>query len=374
MEKDFLKRTEIAQVDYDEELRLAGANQNKQKTALINFQLEKIKLLEAYNAKKKSLTVKDTDEETLKSLGEAQKGIDEANAIRDRINANSAVAGFKLIEKGIDDQIKKDDELKQKRLDNFNEITNAAKKFGDIMAEFSDRNFKNEYARLEAQKDIALKFAGDSTSARQKIEEDYAKKQKEIAYRENKAKQKQAIFNIAIDTAQGIMGALASTPPNVPLSILIGALGAAQIAAVVAQKIPQYFDGGVHDGGLAMINDGGGSNYVETVVTPDGKVSQYSGRDVVTNLPKGTEIFTPEQWQEKELHSMLQSRGISMNVSKQNGGMTAQEMDMVLAKHFKKIQTTTMNIDKNGFSMFTESNGNKTIRNANRVSGTGFKI
>lgn len=375
LEKDFLKRTEIAQVDYDEELRLAGTNQNKQKTALINFQLEKIKLLEAYNAKKKSLTVKDTDEETLKSLGEAQKGIDEANAIRDRINANSAVAGFKLIEKSIDDQIKKDDELKQKKLDNFNEITNAAKKFGDIMAEFSDRNFKNEYARLEAQKDIALRFAGDSASAKQKISEDYEKKQKEIANRENKAKQKQAIFNIAIDTAQAVMATVGKTGfAGLPLALILSALGAAQIAMVASQKIPQYFDGGVHDGGLAMINDGGGSNYVETVVTPDGKVSQYSGRDVVTNLPKGTEIFTPEQWQEKELHNMLQSKGISMNVSKQNGGMTAQEMDMVLAKHFKKIQTTTMNIDKNGFSMFTESNGNKTIRNANRVSGTGFRI
>ena len=376
LEKDFLKRIEIAQVDYDEELRLAKGNQNKQKTALINFQLEKIKLLEAYNAKKKALTVKDTDEETLKSLDEAQKGIDKAKEIRDRINANAAVAGFQLIEKGIDDQIKKDDELKQKKLDNFNEIANASKKFGDIMAEFSDRNFKNEYARLEAQKDIALKFAGDSSSAKQKISEDYEKKQKEIANRENKAKQKQAIFNIAIDTAQAIMGLWVKPgfPAAIPMAVAVGALGALQIGMVASQKIPQYFDGGVHDGGLAMINDGGGSNYVETVVTPDGKVSQYSGRDVVTNLPKGTEIFTPEQWQEKELHNMLQSRGISMNVSKQNGGMTAQEMDMVLAKHFKKIQTTTMNIDKNGFSMFTESNGNKTIRNANRVSGTGFKI
>ncbi|WP_311963882.1 hypothetical protein, partial [Acinetobacter baumannii] len=66
------------------------------------------------------------------------------------------------------------------------------------------------------------------------------------------------------------------------LSIMVGALGAAQIGMIAAQKIPQYFDGtDNHPGGLALINDGKGANYKETVVTPDGKVRQFSGRDVV---------------------------------------------------------------------------------------------
>lgn len=362
LDKDFLKRAEIAKVDYEEEFRLAKGNQDKQKVALINFQLEKIKLLEEYNKKKNTLEALDLDPVTELAVSKNQDK-DPFKSVID--SAKNAVKGLKP----------HTDQLKSDWKETFNAIAESAQKAGDIMAEFSDRNFKNEYARLEAQKDIALKFAGDSVSAKTKIEEEYNKRQRDIANRENKAKQKQAIFNIAIDTAQAVMATVGKTGfAGLPLALILSALGAAQIAMVASQKIPQYFDGGVHDGGLAMINDGGGSNYVETVVTPDGKVSQYSGRDVVTNLPKGTEIFTPEQWQEKELHNMLQSKGISMNVSKQNGGMTAQEMDMVLAKHFKKIQTTTMNIDKNGFSMFTESNGNKTIRNANRVSGTGFKI
>jgi len=362
LDKDFLKRAEIAKVDYDEEFRLAKGNQDKQKVALINFQLEKINLLEEYNKKKNTLEALDLDPVTELAVSKNQDKDPFKSVI---VSAQNAVKGLKP----------HTEQLKSDWKDTFNTIAESAQKAGDIMAEFSDRNFKNEYARLEAQKDIALKFAGDSVSAKTKIEEEYNKRQRDIANRENKAKQKQAIFNIAIDTAQAVMATVGKTGfAGLPLALILSALGAAQIAMVASQKIPQYFDGGVHDGGLAMINDGGGSNYVETVVTPDGKVSQYSGRDVVTNLPKGTEIFTPEQWQEKELHNMLQSRGISMNVSKQNGGMTAQEMDMVLAKHFKKIQTTTMNIDKNGFSMFTESNGNKTIRNANRVSGTGFKI
>ena len=257
----------------------------------------------------------------------------------------------------------------------FNAIAESAQEMFNFISNASQANFDAEYARLESQKDVALKFAGDSATSKKKIEEDYEKKKKEIANRENKAKQKQAIFNIAIDTAQAIVGLWAKPgfPAAIPLAIAVGALGAAQIGMVATQKIPQYFDGGVHGGGLAMINDAGGSNYVETVVTPDGKVQQFKGRDVVTDLPKGTEIFTPEQWASKELEYMLNSRGVMLS-NQASKGFTAEQMDAILAKHFGKIQTNTTVFDKKGIMQFSEMNGNKTIRNANRATGLGFKI
>ena len=254
----------------------------------------------------------------------------------------------------------------------FNAIAESAQEAFNFISNASQANFDAEYARLESQKDVALKFAGDSATSKKKIEEDYEKKKKEIANRENKAKQKQAIFNIAIDTAQAVVASLIRDPTGITAAI-IGALGAAQIAVVAAQKIPQYFDGGVHGGGLAMINDAGGSNYVETVVTPDGKVQQFKGRDVVTDLPKGTEIFTPEQWQQKELEYMLNSRGVMLN-NQASKGFTAEQMDAILAKHFGKIQTNTTVFDKKGIMQWTESRGTKTIRNANRATGLGFKV
>jgi hypothetical protein len=121
-----------------------------------------------------------------------------------------------------------------------------------------------------------------------------------------------------------------------------------------------------------MINDAGGSNYVETVVTPDGKVQQFNGRNVITDLPKGTEIFTPEQWQQKELEYMLNSKGITMN--NQSSGMTAKQMDKVLSKHFSKIQTNHTVFDKKGISQWSTYNGNKTIRNNNLANGIGFNV
>lgn len=266
------------------------------------------------------------------------------------------------------------EKLKSDWKETFNSIAENAQKAGDIIAEFSQRNFENEYRRLDAQKDISLKFAGDSAAAKQKIEEDYEKKRKDIANRENKAKQKQAIFNIAIDTAQAIVATLAKTPPpaGLPLAFVMGALGAAQIALVASQKIPQYFDGtDNHIGGMMLVNDGAGSNYQEKVILPNGKEIMPEGRNVLMNAPKGTKVLTHEQ----QIMQMLNERGISMHANySKNNGMTANEMDGIMSKHFAKIQTNTTTIDKRGFSQWTERNGNRTIQNNNRVSRTGFKI
>jgi uncharacterized protein YhbP (UPF0306 family) len=251
----------------------------------------------------------------------------------------------------------------------------AAQEMYNFISNASQQNFEAEYARLESQKNIAMQFAGESASARLGVEEDYEKRKKEIANRENQAKKKQAMFNIAIDTAQGIVSALAMAPPNIPLSIIIGVLGAAQLAMVAAQKIPQYFEGtDNHPGGLALINDGKGSNYKETVVTPDGKVRQFSGRDVLIDAPAGTQVFTHDQWN-NELNTMMREKGISMSNSFQSkSGLSYQEMDSIIAKHFSKITTQSTVIDRNGFNTFVSNGSSKTIRNQSRYSGTGFSV
>jgi hypothetical protein len=53
-----------------------------------------------------------------------------------------------------------------------------------------------------------------------------------------------AIFNATINTARAVTAALTSTPPNIPLSILVGITGAAQIAAIASQPIPKFEKGG----------------------------------------------------------------------------------------------------------------------------------
>lgn len=303
---------------------------------------------------------------------EAKKDIETLIELKKQLMGGSPTGGA-LPDFVVPDNAPSQNKLKTDWKDTFNSIADSAQQAGDIMAEFSQRNFDNEYRRLEAQKDISLKFAGDSAAAKQKIEADYEKKRNEIANRENKAKQKQAIFNIAIDTAQAIMATVGKTGfAGLPLALILGALGAAQIALVASQKIPQYFDGtDNHAGGLMLVNDGAGANFREKVILPNGKEIMPEGRNVLMNAPKGTKVLTHEQ----QIMEMLNERGISMSRNYQtNGGMTAEELDSVMGKHFAKIQVNQTNYDRKGFSSWLGSNGNRTIQNNNRVSRTGFRV
>ena len=249
----------------------------------------------------------------------------------------------------------------------FNAIAQSAQEAFNFIADISQGNFDKEKQKLQDQYDLAIGFAGDSETAKAKLAEELESKQKEIANRENKAKQKQALFNIAIDTAQAVVAAL----PNVPLSIIIGALGAVQLAVVASKEVPQYAEGtSNHAGGPMIVNDGAGSNFAEKVITPDGKIFSPQGRNVLMNAPKGTKVLNHEQ----QIHEMLNERGVSMNHTHTSTGMTAQEMDGVMGKHFAKIQTNTTIFDKKGIREYTESNGNRTIRDHNRVSKTGFRV
>lgn len=259
----------------------------------------------------------------------------------------------------------------------FNAIAESAQEAFNFISNASQQNFDAEYGRLEKQKEIAMQFAGDSDSARKKVEEDAEKRRKEIAAREFKAKKAQAIVNIAMDTAQALIGLWVKPgfPAAIPMSIAVGALSAIQMGVIASQKMPNYAEGtDNHPGGLALINDGKGANYKETVITPDGKVRQFSGRDVVIDAPAGTQVFTHDQWN-NELNTMMREKGVSMSNSfNSRSGLSYAEMDSIIAKHFSKITTQSTVIDRNGFNTFVSNGSSKTIRNQSRYSGTGFSV
>jgi len=199
----------------------------------------------------------------------------------------------------------------------FTSMAEIVQEAFNFMSEASNAHFANEYANLEKQRNVAIMFAGESASAREEIERQYEIRQREIKQREFKAKKQQAIFNIILDTAQGIVSALASTPPNVPLSIAIGVIGALQLATVSSQQTPQYEHGtDNHIGGAMIINDQKGSNYKEIVETPDGKKKIYEGRNVRVNAPKGTKVKTASETMDylmfnSDLNNILTGNGIS---------------------------------------------------------------
>lgn len=94
-----------------------------------------------------------------------------------------------------------------------------------------------------------------------------------------------SVAKIIASTAQGVMAAGGITPA----AIAIGAVGAVEIAAVMAAKIPSYKHGtgaGGHKGGLARYGEDG----VEIVKEPY-KSPYLVMSETISYLPKGTEVI-----------------------------------------------------------------------------------
>ncbi len=116
--------------------------------------------------------------------------------------------------------------------------------------------------------DLAIIASGDSTaeakvSARERVtaaEEDAAAQIRAIQREQAERDKRIGIFNAVIDTAQAVIGMLANPGglPGFVLSLLAGATGLAQIAAISAQPLPALAHGGIVTGPTpAMVGEGG---------------------------------------------------------------------------------------------------------------------
>ena len=247
-----------------------------------------------------------------------------------------------------------------KATDNWKVTATAMMEIGqeltNTLMKQSEARFYAEYSRLEQQKNISIAFAGSSTAAKAEIERQYEEKRKSIQRRQAEDEKKQAMFNIAINTAQAVMATLGKGGFFAsPLAIAVAAIGAAQLAMVAAQEIPAFAEGGVHEGGKMLINDAKGSKFQETVVTPDGKVRQFKGRNKVVDAPKGTQIFTPDQWS-KQINNMLLKNNISPLETNQTNGINKDDLESVFRK-YSGSNEVAIDINENGFKKMISSNG-----------------
>jgi len=154
------------------------------------------------------------------------------------------------------------------RIENINAEIDAESRKYDKLIELA-RGDEEQQKTLQRNKEARIR----------KLEKERLKEEQKKA----KADKKFAAFNVLINTAR----AIASVSPNPVLIALAAAVGAAQLAAVIAQPIPQFKDGGkmTYDG-LAQINDGGSQEYVER----GGNILTSSRKDAIVNLEKGDVI------------------------------------------------------------------------------------
>jgi hypothetical protein len=197
------------------------------------------------------------------------------------------------------------------------EVTDLSQELINTLAEISNQRFETQLANLEKERDIAILFAGESASAREEIERQYEERRAQIQKRQAEAQKKLAIFNIITDTAKAVIATLAQTPPpaGIPLAVLVGAIGAAQLALVASQPPPQFAKGTDNaPEGWAITQEKGR----EIITDKSGKVKSL-GNDKgaqYTYLNKGDKVFTNADTEammfNSNLNNMLLGNGIVM--------------------------------------------------------------
>lgn len=412
----------IEKTKYDEELRLAGKNESLKEIATNKFRMSVMGVSKEtdtaiLNIKKEhSKNITDVDNKMLLNLeinSERFKEIEEKRkiALKEQFKETSRLfnefAGdfasksgfsqtfdnfFKENKDGVslfDKLFDKDSQMEaeERTLAMFLTISSAAQDMMNLIADNSQQKYENELNRNEKAKQFALKNAGDSTAAKEKIELDFEKKKKAIELRQFKSRQKMAIANIAIDTAQAIMSIMSTGGGahyldfGASAGILTGivtAMGLAQIGMVAAQKPPEYWKGTDNaEAGLAWTQENG----TELVLDKNNRIKSFgsdSGAQL-TMMEKGDKVKTASETQKimfnSQLNNLLLDNGIKdAKIEIINQGLTIEQMDSVLSKHFANITTQKVTFDNNGIRQWSERNGNITIRNESRGSGQGFSV
>lgn len=242
-------------------------------------------------------------------------------------------------------------------------IMEATQEMFNFIANLSQAHFAQEYDDLERQKEVSIQFAGDSTTAREEIEQEYERRRKEIQIRESKAKRSQAMFNIGIDMAQAIMRAWAQNPLTAPvMTAIIGALGVAQIAAVASQPLPQFYKGTDNaPEGFAEVGERGRE------LIKDGKSGQWRLADKkgVDYLTKGSTVLTNANT-EKVLNFHAFNKGLSNTLVENNIDFYPIESKIdKLTNAILNKESLRIVDDSNGRRYYEEKNGQmKSLNNA----------
>jgi tape measure domain-containing protein len=255
-------------------------------------------------------------------------------------------------------------------------ISSAFQDTLSLIDDAESQRHQRKLDRLEEEKDIALRFAGESASAKAKIEEDYDKRKKALQVKEFKRKQKMALANIAIDTAQAVMAVSGQGQPwLVPAMI---ALGLIQSGMVLAQKPPEYWTGTDDaEAGLAWTQERG----AEIVTDKRGNIKDFGDNKGarLTMMEKGDKVYTAQETKrlmfDNELNSIMMNNGIS-NSPKivVNSGMSKSDMKEVMLETLGSMPMQSTIIDRNGLQHIVSNGYSKTIYNSNRVSGLGIRV
>lgn len=204
---------------------------------------------------------------------------------------------------GIGGEIDNNNNKLKEKIDLLNESfklsSDFASAFGDIANGLAERDLQREEEKYQRERKRIEDTINNETIKNDKLaklDEKYEKKKKQIARRQAITDKAVALFGAYINVALALTKSL-DNPVMLPI---IAALGAAQIAAIAAQPIPKFADGGIVYGDtLAQVGEYPGASSNPEVIAPLDKLKSLLGdgaRQVyVTGRLDGADIYLSSQ-------------------------------------------------------------------------------
>ena len=262
---------------------------------------------EEYEKKKAEITERYAIEQAQMAVDLAKEQLTSGNFTEEErflLEQEIAKKEIALAEKVRDAKIKATKEttevIKVSLEDALSYASEALGAIGDLAAAFSERDlqrieeqeeaneeqYEKDIARIEKLEETGAISKEEAEARKRAAEEQTAAKEKELERKRAEIQERQAKFDKAVSISQTIIAtslAIMKAMPNVVMAAMVGAMGAIQLATIIAQPIPKYAKGTKdHKGGLAIVGDGG----KREAVFMDGEM--YATPDVPTlvNLPK----------------------------------------------------------------------------------------
>ena len=234
----------------------------------------------------------------------------------DRLNMEKKIAELRLkLSKEVTDHeiendkktLKSREEVEKAKVKLIQEAANAIGDIGNSLFERQINNidaeidaneteYDEQVSRIDALAEKEIITKEEAEARKRAAEEATAAKNKELEKKKAELQTRQARFQKTIDIGQTIANTAIAVMKAwsqggifaAPLAAMIAAIGAIQLATIVAQPIPKYAKGtDNHPGGLAVVGDGG----KHEAVIHNGKAFITPDTPTLMSLPKGVEVI-----------------------------------------------------------------------------------
>lgn len=328
------KQVALIELEYKRKMSAIKGNSAKEIQLRESLEREKLQKIDKITQMQALKTEKLTGDGVIKiydniNAGKEEKAKKHSEKLNSIVNAGieSQKEEFKTEVEGYKDKEAKKIEITQMSLDAIGEI-------GNLLFDGKSQQLNQELSDLENYYTTDIEEAKKNKNLKLISEEEFAKRQTEIKIKQAKLDKEQALFNIALSTAQAVIAALAMVPPNIPLSIFAGVTGAAQAIAVASKPLPKYAKGKKAGGSghFATVGELG----AETMWIPDNAAVIPHNRKL--NFDTFQDFGIPTEMDSKWI------RGNEIDYDK---------LGASVGKHVKipKQKAVTVNVDKNGITV-----------------------